>query len=64
MYSYLTDELVWALIREREDEARRLRPHTEGWPRLERAMVAPNPLKRWLSLAFANTQAREAHSYR
>src|SRR3989442_749129 len=52
IYSYLTDELVWALIREREDEARSIRPHTERWPRSERAMVPPNPLRYWLSLAL------------
>ncbi len=52
MYSYLTDELVWALIREREDEARSIRPHTTGWPRPERAAIVPNPLQYWLSLAL------------
>ncbi len=63
MYSYLTDELIWALIREREDEAHQIRPHTEGWPKLERSVAPPNPLRYWLSLAFTN-RASEAHSYR
>jgi len=29
MSSFITDELVWAITREREEEARRVRPHTE-----------------------------------
>jgi hypothetical protein len=29
MSSFITDELVWAITREREEEARRIRPHTE-----------------------------------
>jgi len=58
MYSYLTDDLVWALIREREDEARGIRPHTEGWPKTERAAVTPNPLQYWLSLAFRRAAPR------
>jgi hypothetical protein len=47
MLSFLTDELVWAAIREREDEARAVHPHTTGWPETQRAMAPPNPL-RWL----------------
>jgi len=35
MLSFLSDELVWAAIREREDEARVTHPHTTGWPRTE-----------------------------
>ena len=27
MYPYSVDELVWAVAREREDEARKVRPH-------------------------------------
>ena len=27
MYPYSVDELVWAVVREREDEARKARPH-------------------------------------
>lgn len=52
MYSYLTDELVWAMIREREDEARGIRPHTAEWPKMERAIVPPTPLRNWLSLGL------------
>jgi len=51
MLSFLTDELVWAMIREREDEARATHPHTTGWPRTERSMRPPNPL-RWISSAL------------
>jgi len=58
MYSYLTDDLVWALIREREDEARGIRPHTQQWPRAERAMAVPGPLRHWLSLAFRRAAPR------
>ncbi len=29
MSSFITEELVWAINREREEEARRVRPHTE-----------------------------------
>lgn len=47
MLSFLTDELVWAMIREREDEARVTQPHTSGWPTIERSMLPPNPL-RWI----------------
>ena len=57
MYSYLTDELVWALIREREDEARGTHPHTQEWPRTERAIV-PSPLRYWLSLAIKREAPR------
>jgi hypothetical protein len=50
MLSFLTDELVWAAIREREDDARNTQPHTAGWPRMERAMEPPKPLAGWLSV--------------
>jgi len=63
MYSYLNEELVWAVVREREDEARSLRPHTQGWPRIERALASPNPVRHWLSLAFGRVPAR-APQYR
>jgi hypothetical protein len=29
MSSFITEELVWAITREREEEARKVRPHTE-----------------------------------
>lgn len=51
MLSFLTDELVWAASREREDEARNTHPHTSGWPKIERAMLPRNPL-RWISSAL------------
>ena len=51
MLSFLTDEVVWAAIREREDEARTTHPHTSGWPRIERSMLPPNPLC-WISSAL------------
>ena len=43
MLSFLTDELVWAAVREREDEARNTHPHTSGWPRIERVNAAAEP---------------------
>ncbi len=32
MYAYPLDELAWAVGRERQEEARRARPHTEDPP--------------------------------
>jgi hypothetical protein len=37
MFNYLTDELVWAIRREREEEARSVLPHTAGKPDPERS---------------------------
>jgi hypothetical protein len=51
MLGFLTDELVWAAIREREDDARTTHPHTNGWPRTERSMALPNPLQ-WIGAAL------------
>jgi hypothetical protein len=61
MLSFLTDELVWALIREREDEARVTHPHTSGWPRTERSMLPPNPL-RWIGSALRKPAERARSS--
>ena len=55
MLSFLADELVWAAIREREDEARGVHPHTTGWPRTERSMEPPKPLGGWLR-SFADNR--------
>jgi hypothetical protein len=55
MLSFLTDELVWAAIREREDEARNTHPHTAGWPQTERSMAPPKAAGR---LALDSPQAR------
>jgi hypothetical protein len=57
MLSFLTDEVVWAAIREREDDARNTHPHTSGWPRIERSMPLPNPL-RWMSSALRRPAGR------
>ena len=62
MLSFLTDELVWAAIREREDEARITCPHTTCWPRTEQAMEPPKPLGGWLS--FLSKSATQAPGYR
>ncbi|KKK87976.1 hypothetical protein LCGC14_2747840 [marine sediment metagenome] len=34
MYAYVTDELVRAITREREEEARQTRPHAENGPKI------------------------------
>jgi len=41
MSSFITDELVWAITREREEEARRIRPHTELKMAQERSQNQP-----------------------
>jgi hypothetical protein len=63
MLSFLTDELVWAATREREDEARNTHPHTEGWPEPQRSMTPPNPIGHWMSLALRK-RAPQAPQYR
>jgi hypothetical protein len=60
MLSFLTDEVVWAAMRQREDEVRSTHPHTSGWPRIERSMLPPNPL-RWIF--SAPRQAEQAPQY-
>ena len=62
MLSFLTDELVWAAIREREDEARSTHPHTAGWPQTGRSMAPPKPLGGWLSIL--RKPASQAPEYR
>jgi hypothetical protein len=49
MLSFIADELVWATIRDREEEARRVRPHTEREPE---ARGTPPPVNRGPMLAF------------
>ena len=36
MLSFFSDELVWAVLREREEDARKVRPHTATKPEGER----------------------------
>lgn len=36
MLGFLSEELVWAVIRDRDEEARRANPHTERRPDPER----------------------------
>lgn len=62
MLSFLADELVWAAIREREDEARSIHPHTAGWPKRPRSISPPNPL-RWMTEALRRP-ADKAPQYR
>jgi hypothetical protein len=53
MSSFITEELVWAITREREEEARKVRPHTERVRPEETSSAAP-PLSggrpSWLGL--------------
>jgi hypothetical protein len=63
MLSFLTDELVWAHIREREDEVRNIHPHTTGWPETERSMTPPNPISSWMTMAFRK-RTPQAPQYR
>ena len=60
MLSFLSDELVWAAIREREDEARATHPHTTGWPEPQRSMASPNPLRQWMTLALRRSAPEAA----
>jgi hypothetical protein len=62
MLSFLTDELVWAAIREREDEVRSIHPHTAGWPRRERSTHPPSPVSpRPTALTVGAEQAPQYH---
>lgn len=36
MFGFVSEELVWAVCRDREEEARRANPHTAGRPDPER----------------------------
>lgn len=36
MFAFISDELVWAITREREEEARTVHPHTDRKPDPER----------------------------
>jgi hypothetical protein len=40
MYAYVTDALVQAMAREREEEARKTRPHAEGRPKTAQAVTS------------------------
>jgi hypothetical protein len=53
MFSYITEELIWAIGRERAEEARIVRPHTREFPASDQASTPPptggdRPL--WLGL--------------
>lgn len=52
MLSFATDELVWAMQREREEEARNVHPHTKRKPDPERTSHDRDnhsPLGLWIS---------------
>jgi hypothetical protein len=61
MFNFFVDELVWAARREREEEARQIRPHTEKRPDAERAMPQQN-WGYWVALALRG--CTPAHSPR
>ncbi len=46
MYAYPIEELTWAIARERQEEARRTRPHTEAHPQPKESLRSS--LVRWL----------------
>lgn len=50
MMSFMPDELIWAMQREREREARNVHPHTERKPDAERSPLEQqrNPLGVWV----------------
>jgi hypothetical protein len=50
MMSFMPDELVWAMQREREREARNVLPHTERKPDAERSTLERerNPVGVWV----------------
>jgi hypothetical protein len=61
MLGFISEELVWTICREREDEARRVRPHTARRPDPERSThefeqrrVAPF----WNAPALRNSASR------
>ncbi len=52
MLSFVVDELVWAVVREREEEARSTRPHTEKKSDAERSQGPRADWGQWMSLAL------------
>lgn len=52
MLSFTTDELVWATMRERDEEARRVRPHTEAKAIEETPARPPSDGEEWISLTL------------
>ena len=52
MFGFLADELVWALCREREEEARSIRPHTAKRPDTERVIRERSDWGYWVALAL------------
>ena len=52
MLGFMADELVWALCREREEEARSIRPHTEKRPDAERPVRQPSNWGYWVAAAL------------
>ena len=63
MLSFVVDELVWAVVREREEEARMTRPHTEKLPDAERPKGPPANWGHRISLAL-RAGSRPARSCR
>ena len=55
MYAYPLEELTWAITRERAEEARQTRPHTEERPRLV------EPLRSWLARWLVGVGDRPDH---
>lgn len=49
MLDFVVDELVWATMRQREDEARQARPHTDPRPDAERPSFPPTHWANWFA---------------
>lgn len=60
MLGFITDELVWAIRREREEEVRNIRPHTTPKPDTERTVRGPGasgPMGLWSGPALRANSA-------
>jgi hypothetical protein len=53
MLSFISEELVWAIRREREEAARTARPHTATRPEPERTRERESRPVRWVARACA-----------
>ena len=55
MFTFMPDELIWAIRREREEEARNVMPHTTPRPDPERSVAQFRPEQRpakWIAASL------------
>jgi hypothetical protein len=60
MFGFISEELVWAIRREREEEVRSINPHTTPKPDPERAVHGPDsfgPAGIWIAPALRANSA-------